>query len=132
MSARILGENNNMTRSLRPAGNKRPHARATGRNPIMIRACLFQDPLYLYRKGQIVWSMREQDQRSMAWGFLLSFRGIDSLALAGSFWRRRTPSPASGRSGLLRKPGLLFPLTFLVKLAGKYPSVLLAKFTVRT
>jgi hypothetical protein len=31
MSARILGENNNMTRSLRPAGNKNPHARARPR-----------------------------------------------------------------------------------------------------
>ena len=33
MSARILGENNNMTRSLRPAEDQKPHARATGRGP---------------------------------------------------------------------------------------------------
>jgi hypothetical protein len=34
MSARILGENNNMTRCLRPAGHKTPHARAPDRSPI--------------------------------------------------------------------------------------------------
>ena len=76
----------------------------------MIRACLFQDPLYLYRKGQIVWSMREQDQRSMDWrGFSFCPSGglilSRSLALSGAGGLRRRPC---GRSGLLLKPGLLF------------------------
>jgi hypothetical protein len=35
MSARILGENNNMTRSLRPAEDQKPHARATDRSPVL-------------------------------------------------------------------------------------------------
>jgi hypothetical protein len=40
-------------------------------------ACLFQDPFYLYMEGQIVGSMREQDQKSMDWrGFLFILQGI--------------------------------------------------------
>ena len=34
MSARILGQNNNMTRSLRPAGQQKLRARATDRSPV--------------------------------------------------------------------------------------------------
>lgn len=64
--------------------------------------------------------------------FFLSFRGIDSLALAGSFWRRRTPSLASRPLRFTPQAGVTIPLTLLAKFAGKCPSVLLLKFTVQT
>ena len=85
-------------------------ARTRQADPIMIRACLFQDPLYLYRKSQIVWLIRELDPRSHGMerfsfypsgGLILS----RSLVLSGAGGLRRWPR---GRSGLLLKPGLPF------------------------
>jgi hypothetical protein len=64
--------------------------------------------------------------------FLFILQGMDPLVLVGSFWRRRTPSPASRPLRLTPQAGVTISLTLLVKFARKYPSILLLKFTVQT
>ena len=57
MSARILGENNNMTRSFRPATPKAPRARGPDRSRTsLIRASPLPGTLMLFKAGKLEWS----------------------------------------------------------------------------
>ena len=58
----------------------------------------------------------------MSWRcFPLVLQGGDSLALAGSFWRRRTRRRPYGRSGLWGYPSVNFPCEIHHKIPPRVP-----------